>query len=121
MPSKTTSRKTASVSIGAASGAARATRRPARSSATTVAVKKSAEIKPRRALAAAAQRLKSPKVLVPLTVAVGVGVAAVTRLLHNGSRKTSPLPRLAKEISPRFSEAVHALAELGRELRAKMR
>ena len=121
MPSKTTSRKTASSGNGAANGATRAAKRPARSSAGTVAVKKSAEIKPRRALASTAQRLKSPKVLVPLTVAVGVGVAAVTRLLHNGSRKSGPLPRLAKEISPRFSEAVHALAELGRELRAKMR
>ena len=118
MPSKTTSRKTASSSNGAARTAAK---RPARSSASSVAVKKSAEIKPRRALAATAQRLKSPKVLVPLTVAVGVGVAAVTRLLHNGSRKSGTLPRLTKEISPRFSEAVHALAELGRELRSKLR
>ena len=122
MPSKTTSRKSSTGANGAGNGAARsAAKRPARSSAGTVALKKSAEIKPRRTLAATAQRLKSPKVLVPLAVAVGVGVAAVTRLLHNGSRKTGPLPRLAKEISPRFSEAVHALAELGRELRAKMR
>lgn len=122
MPSKTTSRKTASAGNGTANGTARtAAKRPARSNAGSVAVKKSAEIKPRRALAETAQRLKSPKVLVPLTVAVGVGVAAVTKLLHNGSRKSGTLPRLAKEISPRFSEAVHALAELGRELRSKIR
>lgn len=97
--------------------------------AATTAVKKSSEIKPRRvlsatgqALATTARKLKSPKVLVPLAVAVGVGVAAVARLINGSNGKnSSTLPRLAKEISPRFAEAVHALADLGRELRAKVR
>jgi hypothetical protein len=123
MPSKTTSRKTATGNGSSANGqtAGRAVaKRPARSS-SGAAVKKSAEIKPRRALAATAQRLKSPKVLVPLTVAVGLCVAAVSKLLHTNGNSKATLPRLTKEISPRFSEAVHALAELGRELRAKIR
>ena len=100
------------------------------SKATAVAaVKKSSEIKPTRALsttkqalATTAQKLRSPKVYVPLAVAVGVGVAAVARLINgSGAKSSSALPRLAKEISPRFSEAVKALADLGRELRTKVR
>lgn len=92
------------------------------SKAAATTVKKSSEIKPKRALSTTAQKLKSPRVLVPLAVAVGVGVAAVARLINGKSGKSSnALPRLAKEVSPRFSEAVHALADLGRELRAKVR
>lgn len=83
---------------------------------------RSTEITPRRtALAKTARTLKSPKVLVPLVVAVGVGIAAVRKAIVSSDGKTKMLPRIAKEVSPRFNEAVHALAELGRELRAKIR
>lgn len=83
---------------------------------------KSTEITPRRAaLVRTAKTLRSPKVLVPLAVAVGVGIAAVRAAVIGSKSKTKMLPRIAKEVSPRFNEAVHALAELGRELRAKIR
>lgn len=87
--------------------------------------RKSTEITPRRAaMSKTAQSLKSPKVLLPLAVAVGVGIAAVRKALTSG-KDAKTLPRLAKEVSkevsPRVTEALHALAELGRELRAKIR
>ena len=78
-------------------------------------------VKPRRVIVETARKLKSPKVLVPLAVAVGVGVAAVTRLLNGHKTNGTALPRLGKNLSPHFSHAVHALADLGRELRAKVR
>lgn len=84
--------------------------------------KRSTEIKPRRAvIAKTAETLKSPKVFVPLAVAVGVGIAAVRKALTSSKKDSTMLPRLAKEVSPRVNEAMHALAELGRELRAKIR
>lgn len=84
--------------------------------------RKSTEITPRRAaLARTANTLKSPKVLVPLAVAVGVGLAAVRKAVTASNGKARTLPRIAKDVSPRFSEAVQALAELGRELRTKIR
>lgn len=99
-------------------------RKSTRSKAATGAVaKKSTEIKARRAgtLSDTAKKLRSAKVLVPLAVAVGVGLAAVRKMLASSSAEKKVLPRIAKEVSPRFSEAVSALAELGRELRAKIR
>ncbi|HVJ63267.1 MAG TPA: hypothetical protein VM555_11220 [Tahibacter sp.] len=104
--------------------ASRTTRRKSKVAAsTTAAMKRSSEIVPKRApLARAAQQLKSPKVFVPLAVALGIGVAAVRKIAGvAAARGPRALPRMAREISPRFSEAVHALAELGRELRAKLR
>ena len=120
MVRKTPARKTPAT---ATKPAATATKSAARSKAVAApAAKKSAEIKPRRALVAkTAQTLKSPKVLVPLTVAVGVGVAAIAKLMKSSSTKDMDLPRLAKDMSPRFTEAVKALGDLGRELRAKVR
>jgi hypothetical protein len=97
-----------------------AARKSTRSSASA-AVKKSTEIKPRR-IAGAVQQLKSPKVFVPLAVAVGLGIAAVRKIVGVASgRGPRALPRLARDISPRFSQAVHALADLGREVRSKIR
>jgi hypothetical protein len=92
-----------------------------KASVAAPAAKKSSEITPRRAVTTTAQKLRSPKVLVPLTVAVGVGVAAIAKLVRSSSGKGSTLPRLAKDLSPRFAEAVKALGDLGRELRAKVR
>lgn len=107
------------------SGKAAAARKTARKRAasTTTTARRSSEIVPRRAaLAQTAQRLKSPKVFVPLAVALGIGVAAVRKLAGAASaRGPRALPRMAKEISPRFAEAVRALADLGRELRTKIR
>ena len=103
---------------------ARKTPRAKKAAASTAAtVKRSSEIVPKRApLARTAQQLKSPKVYVPLMVARGVGVAAVRKIAAAAAgRGPRTLPRMAKEISPRFSEAVQALAELGRELRSKLR
>jgi len=85
------------------------------------ATKRSTEIKPRRAaMATVAKTLRSPKVFVPLAVGIGVGIAALVRMAgHKG--KQAALPRLAREVPPRLNDAMHALAELGRELRARIR
>lgn len=118
----TTASKTTATTKRAAAKAGRATK-TARSASKTAA-KTSTEIKPRRTgstLSDTANTLKSPKVLVPLLVAVGVGIAAVRKAVTSSGNTGKTLPRLAKEVSPRFSEAVSALAELGRELRAKIR
>jgi len=119
-------RKTASNGTAAgktvATKAASARKTARGKSAVAKTASSSTEIKPRRAaLVDSAKKLKSPKVLVPLAVVVGVGLAAVRKVLNSSSSTTKTLPRLAKEVSPRFSEAVQALAELGRELRAKIR
>lgn len=115
-------RKTSSATASGKSVAKTAAKNSrSRAAAAAPAVRKSAEIKPRRAIVETARKLKSPKVLVPLAVAVGVGVAAVTRLLNGHKSNGTALPRLAKNMSPHFSNAVHALADLGRELRAKVR
>lgn len=114
-------RKTSSATASGKTVAKTAAKNPRSRAAATPAVRKSAEIKPRRAIVETARKLKSPKVLVPLAVAVGVGVAAVTRLLNGHKGNGTALPRLAKEMSPHLSNAVHALADLGRELRAKVR
>lgn len=101
--------------------ARRTTARKTTPSTAAAAVKKSTEIKPQRA-GSAVERLKSPKVYVPLAMVVGLGVAAVRKVVNAASKRgPQALPRLAKEISPRFSEAVRALADLGRELRSKLR
>jgi hypothetical protein len=124
MARKTTNEAAATKVAASKSPTARKSTRSKAATATTGAVaKKSTEIKPRRAgkLADTAKTLRSPKVLVPLAVAVGVGLAAVRKMMASSSTDTNVLPRLAKEVSPRFSEAVNALAELGRELRAKIR
>ena len=82
---------------------------------------RSTEIRPRRAaLANAARQLKSPKVFVPLAIALGIGAAAVARLAGRSSGRRA-LPRLARDMTPRFNDALHTLAELGRELRARIR
>lgn len=118
-------RKTSSATASSktvAKPAAKTAAKKVRSRATaTPAVLKSAEIKPRRVIADTARKLKSPKVLVPLAVAVGVGVAAITRLLNGHKDTGTALTRLGKNVSPHLSTAVHALADLGRELRAKVR
>lgn len=120
----TTTRNTnaGNTTAGKKTSAARKTVRKAAASATG-AVKRSSEIVPKRAtIARTAEQLKSPKVFVPLAVAVGLGVAAVRKIAGvAATRGPRALPRMAKDISPRFSEAVQALAELGRELRAKLR
>ena len=114
-------RKTSSATASGKTVAKTAAKNTRSRATATPAVRKSAEIKPRRVIVETARKLKSPKVLVPLAVAVGVGVAAVTRLLNGHKSNGTALPRLAKNISPHFSHAVHALADLGRELRAKVR
>jgi hypothetical protein len=116
---RTTTTRNAATGIGK-----KTTRTSRKSTASTAATaKRSSEIVPKRpALARTAQQLKSPKVFVPLAVAVGIGVAAVRKIVgaaaNHGPRA---LPRMAKDISPRLSDAVSALAELGRELRSKLR
>ncbi|WP_257388734.1 hypothetical protein [Tahibacter caeni] len=117
--------KTASNGIAAGHAPARAAAARQRARKTDsvdgAAPRRSTEITPRRAtLAKAARQLKSPKVFVPLTIAVGLGIAAIARLAGRGN-KSRALPRLAKEVSPRLNDAMHALAELGRELRARIR
>lgn len=124
MARKTTSNGTVATKAATSkSSTARKTTRAKATAATGPAAKKSTEIKPRRAgtMAETAKKLRSAKVLVPLMVAVGVGLAAVRKVLATSNAEKKVLPRLAKEVSPRFSEAVNALAELGRELRAKIR
>jgi len=87
----------------------------------SVAVRPSTEIKPRRAaLANAARQLKSPKVFVPLAIALGIGAAAIVRLAGRNGKSRS-LPRLTKDLTPRLNDALHTLAEFGRELRARIR
>lgn len=114
-------RKTSSATAARKTVAKTAAKNPRSRATAAPAVRQSAEIKPRRALVETARKLKSPKVLVPLAVAVGVGVAAVARLLNGHKTNGTALPRLGKNLSPHFSNAVHALADLGRELRAKVR
>lgn len=118
-------RKTASrgSATGKVAGKSTTTRKRAlEKTANGAAARKSTEITPQRAaLTRTAQTLKSPKVLVPLAVAVGVGLAAVRKAVVAASGKPRMLTRIGKEVSPRFSEAVNALAELGRELRARIR
>ncbi|HSX62765.1 MAG TPA: hypothetical protein VLF18_21490 [Tahibacter sp.] len=123
MVRKTVSNGTAAAKNATKSATARkSARKSANGASVSVAAKKSTEITPRRAvIARTAKTLKSPKVLVPLAVAVGVGIAAVRKAVMASNGKSKVLPRIAKEVSPRFNEAVHALAELGRELRAKIR
>jgi len=124
MARKTTTNGTAVTKAATSkSRTARKTTRSKAAAATGAVAKKSTEIKPRRAgaLSETAKKLRSPKVLVPLAVAVGVGLAAVRKVLSSAAADKKVLPRIAKEVSPRFSEAVNALAELGRELRAKIR
>lgn len=124
MARKTTSNGTAATKAATSkSPTARKTTRTKAAAATGAVAKKSTEIKARRAgtMSKTAKKLRSAKVLVPLAVAVGVGLAAVRKVLATSSADKKVLPRIAKEVSPRFSEAVHALAELGRELRAKIR
>lgn len=123
MVRKTVSSGTAAKAAGKSTTARKTARKTANGSGAVV--KKSTEITPRRAaISKTAQSLKSPKVLLPLAVAVGVGIAAVRKALTSG-KDAKTLPRLAKEVSkevsPRVTEALHALAELGRELRAKIR
>jgi len=119
MARKTTT--TSNTNAGKKSAARKTTRKAAASA--TGAIKRSSEIVPKRAaLARTAEQLKSPKVFVPLAVAIGLGLAAVRKIASvAATRGPSALPRMARDISPRFSEAVQALAELGRELRAKLR
>lgn len=124
MARKTTSNGTVATKAATSkSPTARKTTRTKAAAATGAVAKKSTEIKARRAgtMSETAKKLRSAKVLVPLAVAVGVGLAAVRKVLSNSSADKKVLPRIAKEVSPRFGEAVHALAELGRELRAKIR
>lgn len=122
MVRKTASNANATGKVASKATAARKTARKTANGSSVAVAKKSTEITPRRAaIARTAKTLRSPKVLVPLAVAVGVGIAAVRRAVTASNGKTRMLPRIAKEVSPRFNEAVHALAELGRELRAKIR
>ncbi len=123
MARKTTNGTAATKVAASKSPTARKSTRSKAASTTGASAKKSTEIKPRRAgtLSDTAKKLRSAKVLVPLAVAVGVGLAAVRKMLASSSADKKVLPRIAKEVSPRFSEAVSALAELGRELRAKIR
>lgn len=123
MARKTAANGTSATKAVTSKSSPRKTARSKTAAATTAVAKKSTEIKPTRgtALANTARKLKSPKVLVPLAVAVGVGLAAVRKAMTSSSGDAKVLPRIAKEVSPRFSEAVQALAELGRELRAKIR
>lgn len=123
MARKTTNGTVATKVATSKSPTARKSTRSKAATATGAVAKKSTEIKARRAgtLSETAKKLRSPKVLVPLAVAVGVGLAAVRKVLASSSADKKVLPRIAKEVSPRFSEAVNALAELGRELRAKIR
>jgi predicted DsbA family dithiol-disulfide isomerase len=123
MARKTTNGTAATKVATSKSPAARKSTRSKAATTTGSVAKKSTEIKARRAgtLSDTAKKLRSAKVLVPLAVAVGVGLAAVRKMLASSSADKKVLPRIAKEVSPRFSEAVSALAELGRELRAKIR
>lgn len=122
MARKTASSGSAAGKVVSKSTAARKSARKTANGSVVAAAKKSTEITPRRAaLARTASSLKSPKLLVPLAVAVGVGIAAVRKAVIGAHGESRTLPRIAKDVSPRFSEAVHALAELGRELRAKIR
>lgn len=120
---KTEAGKTDAGKTGAGKTAARKTTRGKVAANATAAVKRSSEIVPMRAtFARTAEQLKSPKVFVPLAVVLGLGVAAVRKIAGiAAARGPRTLPRMARDISPRFSEAAHALAELGRELRAKLR
>lgn len=122
MARKTVSKATATPQVARKSTAVRTSARRNANGGSTAAATTSTEITPRRAaLARSAKALKSPKLLVPLAVAVGVGLAAVRKAVTASTGSKPMLPRLAKEVSPRFNEAVQALAALGRELRARIR
>ena len=114
MPTKTAAKKTAAAkSAPARSAPARATpRKPGKTAAKAVLVAEPSQTR---------KVLAKSRIVVPLLVAVGLGAAVIRRLMRGSSNSNvAAFAQAAKRLPPKVSEALNALAALGRDVRASV-